>query len=244
MLNVHQIQFFEKNGYLAVNSLLSADEVAYFRKVYDDFLTGKIDTADHRSDLSGKGDGTELITQIMRPSLLMPSLGQSVIHQKTTALAQKLMGDDMEVDFDMLINKAPYTGAETPWHQDEAYWIHMDDKRAVSCWIALDHATLDNGCMWFVPGSHLLPLRPHVLTGKGGALQCAGDEAEAIPVELQPGGCTLHHGRTIHYSRGNKTAGPRRAFIINLRPSAMVAFERSQGFDHLGNRQARGKMEN
>ena len=239
MLTNDQIQSFHKGGYLAVEDLLTAAEVDYFRQIYDDFLTGKIDTGHHRSDLSGQGNGQELITQIMRPSLLLQMLENSSLHAKAKAIARQLLGEDMDVDFDMLIDKAPYTNAPTPWHQDEAYWINMPDKRAVSCWIALDIATKDNGCMWFVPGSNHEPLRSHVQTGKGGALQCAATENEAVAVELSPGSCTFHHGRTIHYSRGNTTANHRRAFIVNFRPAAMIAFERERGFDHLGKREVR-----
>ena len=49
----------------------------------------------------------------------------------------------------------------TPWHQDEAYWLNMPDKRAVSFWVALQDVNVDNGCMWFVPGSQKLPLREY-----------------------------------------------------------------------------------
>jgi len=103
----------------------------------------------------------------------------------------------MAIDFDVLIDKVPHTNAPMPWwDHDEAYWIDMLDKRAVSCWIALDPAVKANGC-------------------------------------------TFHHGRTIHYSRGNVTADHRRAFLVNFRPAAMIAFEREQGFDHLGKRDVR-----
>lgn len=238
-ISEQQLAFFENQGYLAMENLLSPDEVAYLRKIYDDFLSGAIDSAGQRSDLSGLGTGRELITQIMRPSLLLKELENSTLHQRAKAIARQLLGEDMDVDFDMLIDKAPFTDTPTPWHQDEAYWIDMPDKRAVSCWVALDAATLGNGCMWFVPGSNLAPLRPHEQTGKGGALQCEATEAEAVAVPLQPGSCTFHHGRTVHYSRGNSTASHRRAFIVNFRPTAMIAFERERGYDHLGNREVR-----
>jgi ectoine hydroxylase-related dioxygenase (phytanoyl-CoA dioxygenase family) len=137
------------------------------------------------------------------------------------------------MDFDMLINKAPYTNTPTPWHQDAAYWIDMPDKRAASCWLALDEATVDNGCMWYVPASHLNPVRPHHFAGKqGGALMCEASEAEGVPVELLAGSCVFHHGGTLHYSRGNTTASQRRAFIVNFRPQAMIDLERQKGFDH------------
>jgi phytanoyl-CoA hydroxylase len=83
------------------------------------------------------------------------------------------------------------------------------------------------------PGSHRLPLREHRWHGRsGGALQCDGSEAECVCVPLRPGSCTFHNGGVMHYSRGNTTAGHRRALIINFRPEAMIRLEREQGFDH------------
>ena len=53
-----------------------------------------------------------------------------------------------------------------------------------------------------------------------------------MAVPLAAGGATFHAGRTLHYTRGNSTANPRRAYITNFRPAAMVAWEREHGFDH------------
>ncbi|MGB3584927.1 MAG: phytanoyl-CoA dioxygenase family protein [Tunicatimonas sp.] len=92
--------------------------------------------------------------------------------------------------------------------------------------------------MWYVPGSHLQTMRPHRSAGKGGgALECRATEEEGVAVELQPGDCVLHHGGTLHYSRGNSTELRRRAFITNFRPQAMIALERKQGYDHTGVRE-------
>ena len=146
-------------------------------------------------------------------------------------IAQFLLGDDIVLDFDMLINKAPNTNKETPWHQDAAYWIDMPDERALSIWFAIDKATLNNGCMWYTPRSHLLPLRKHSQPVKGGALQCTGSENESVSVPLEPGSCVIHHGKTIHYSRGNSTKNNRRAFILNYRPKDMVELEKPTGIE-------------
>lgn len=241
MITPEQIAFFKKEGYLVYENLLTLEEVNYFRKVYEDFLAGRIDNQGQRSDLSGSTsiDQPEKIVQIMRPSLLYPAIHNSVLHQRALAISQALLGDDMELDFDMLIDKSPHTNTPTPWHQDEAYWIDMPDKRAVSCWVALDNVQKDNGCMWFVPTSHETNLRPHQQTGNGGALQCEASEEEAVAVEIPAGACTFHSGRTIHYARGNSTDLRRRAFIANFRPRDMIAYERSKGFDHLGKREVR-----
>lgn len=241
MLSPEQVSFFAREGYLIVDDLITSEEVDYFRQVYEDFLSGKISTTGHRSDLSGQAEKgeREKIVQIMRPSLLFPVLAQSVVHQRASAIARQLLGSDMELDFDMLIDKPPHTNAPTPWHQDEAYWIDMEDKRAVSCWLALDDVVKENGCMWFVPGSNHQALRPHQQTGNGGALQCVAEESEAVAAEISAGSCTFHAGRTVHYARGNETDRRRRALITNFRPQAMIAFERAQGFDHLGDREVR-----
>jgi phytanoyl-CoA hydroxylase len=235
-LNTQQIQFFKENGYLIIHDIISETDVAQYRQMYDDFLSGKIDTGKNRSDLGaelGNTQGTENITQIMWPSDFVTAVTEMPYHQNALQVAQALLGPDMEMDFDMLINKAPHTNTPTPWHQDAAYWVALPDTRAVSCWLALDHATVDNGCMWYVPGSHLKDLRPHRFAGKaGGALQCDATESEGIAIEIPPGACILHDGKTLHYSRGNATGSQRRAFIINYRPAAMIQLEREQGFDH------------
>ena len=144
--------YFEKNGYLVLNECLSPSELKYYDKIYDDFIKSKFDTKGLRSDLSGEKSGKrELITQIMLPSKIFPQLLNEPIHTFGLKIAQFLLGDDIVLDFDMLINKAPNTNKETPWHQDAAYWIDMPDERALSIWFAIDKATLNSGCMWYTP---------------------------------------------------------------------------------------------
>ncbi len=246
IITASQVAAFERDGYLVVEDLLTPAEIDYYRNIYEQFLNDKISTGKFRSDLGGflgndqPAVSRERITQIMLPGRLLPELLEKPLHVKTLAMAKALLGDDMEMDFDMLIDKAPFSNTPTPWHQDCAYWISMPDKRAASCWVALDDATKDNGCMWYVPGSHQQPIRKHRPAGAGGgALMCDADEREGIAVEIKAGSCIWHQGATLHYSRGNSTAMRRRAYINNLRPAAMVQFEREQGFDHTGEREVR-----
>jgi hypothetical protein len=228
---------FGRDGFLVVEDLLRPTEIDWYRAIYERFLSGAIDVGRRRGDLGAGGDtarsGVENITQILWPSDSLPELRTSPAYERALAIARELLGDDLAFDFDMLIDKAPGTATPTPWHQDCAYWIDLPDRRAASCWIALDEATVDNGCLWFVPGSHRRPMRPHRPAGMGGgALECDGVEAEGAPVPIAAGSCTFHHGATMHYSRGNSTSRRRRALIVNFRPRAMVELERARGFDH------------
>lgn len=242
MIRSDQVQFFEAEGYLEVEDVLNPKDIEFYDQTYNAFINNEFDLGRLRSDLSGSKDQKkELITQIMLPSSVQPDLLQGPMHQKGIEIAQQLLGEDMVLDFDMLINKAPHTNQPTPWHQDAAYWIDMPDKRALSIWFAIDEATLENGCMWYTPKSHKMPLREHHQPLGKGALQCKGTEEESTPVPLKPGSCAIHHGHTLHYSRGNSTGRSRRAFILNFRPKEMVELEREQGFDHSGKRKVRTK---
>lgn len=246
IITAQQIEAFNHDGYLVVHDLLTPGEINYYREIYQQFLDDKISTGKFRSDLGGFSDGTrsaatrERITQIMLPGRLLPSLLNEVLYVRTLAIAKQLLGEDMDMDFDMLIDKAPFTNTPTPWHQDCAYWISMPDTRAASCWVALDDAVKDNGCMWYVPGSHRQPVRAHRPAGSGvGALMCDAEEKEGVAIEIKAGSCVWHQGTTLHYSRGNSTGNRRRAFINNFRPAAMIQFERERGFDHTGEREVR-----
>lgn len=242
LLTTEQKDFFEKEGYLAIKNLLNQKEVNYYSDLYNSFLDNTIDASKYRSDLSGAEEdsaATEKITQIMVPSKLVPEILDRALHFKALQMAQEFLGNDIALDFDMLINKAPNTNTITPWHQDAAYWIDMPDKRAASCWVAIDHAYKENGCMWYTPKSHKSEILPHIQTGNKGALMCEGSEVNSVPIELTPGSAVFHQGGTLHYSRGNSTNDNRRAFITNFRPSAMIALERSQGLDHTGERKVK-----
>ncbi|HEX4813094.1 MAG TPA: phytanoyl-CoA dioxygenase family protein [Nonomuraea sp.] len=229
---------FDRDGFVVLDGLLDDQEVRTYREIYERFLSGEIDAGDKRSDLgAGAGPNTaaENITQIMWPSDLYPAIRSLPLHDRALAIARRLIGEDAELDFDMLIAKAPGSATPTPWHQDAGYWVDLPDERAASIWVSLDQATVDNGCMWYVKGSHLGPVRPHRPVGSGGGAiecDCSEDEPGATPVPLPPGAAVAHAGRTLHYSRGNTTDLPRRAYILNFRPGAMIARERELGMDH------------
>ena len=122
----------------------------------------------------------------------------------------------------------PAYDAETAlaWHQDYTFWDHVGPADMGTCWIALDDATVDNGCMHVIPGSHRWPMRydredavvddPHWLLQQEGIP--AGADLTPVPCEVKAGHCHFHHCRTFHGSYGNKTDNPRRSYIMHLMP--------------------------
>lgn len=251
-----------ENGYLVLNEVLSGEQLKTYREICLDFLSGSIDFKHLRGDLGSAVDKTESqtsenISQIMWPSLYlirdsneMPSqnfcgqgsnsfarfdsLERSPLHSAAAELAKSLLGDDMEFDFDMIISKEPYRDVATPWHQDESYWLDLPDKRALSFWFPMQDAKIENGCMWFVPGSHLEGLRTHRPVKPGHHLMMTDevDKDKGVACPVSYGGCTAHTGRTLHYTGGNTTSNPRIAYIVNFRPRKMIEYEREKNYDH------------
>ena len=76
-------------------------------------------------------------------------------HPQLLTLVQRLIGDSPVLFQDMALLKPPRMGREKPWHQDHAYFRIDLEAKVVGCWIALDEATVENGCMVIAPGSHL-----------------------------------------------------------------------------------------
>ena len=148
----------DENGFLALDGILTDNELEIYRKFYMDVVEGKLKSTieSHRHDLGSHKEqtrkGVENITQVMWPSLFLKEhismdVSQSPLHMKTSQIAKGLLGDDMEFDFDMLITKEAHTKTETPWHSDESYWLDMSDKRALSFWFPMRDVDIKDGCV-------------------------------------------------------------------------------------------------
>jgi len=238
ILNKINIDKYNKNGFLIIENFIDPKIVDEYILKLDLLVSGSINAGKQRNDLgahnSKKHNNIENITQIMLPSDFLPSLKKSEYFLKSKEVAIELLGNDIDRDMDMYIEKAPLTNTETPWHQDSAYWPKgMKDIRSLSCWLAFDNATIDNGCMWYVPGSHKEPKRKHSYAGENSdALVADCSESEGVSCPIKKGSMIVHDGRILHYSRGNSTNQRRRALITNYRPIEMIEWERSIGFDH------------
>jgi len=220
-LTEYQVQFYSDNGYLAIDSIVSLDEVAWLREIYDRLFTERAGRASgDQFDLGGTDEeGKEaVLPQILGPSQYAPELLNGDYRKEALAIAKQLLGAEAEPAGEHAIFKPARTGAETPWHQDEAYWDPSLEYNSISIWIPLQEATVENGCMWFVPGSHKGEIVPHQSIGNDPrihGLEIAGPiEGNTVVCPLSAGGCTIHNNRTLHYAGPNTSSIPRRAYIL------------------------------
>jgi ectoine hydroxylase-related dioxygenase (phytanoyl-CoA dioxygenase family) len=137
--------------------------------------------------------------------------------------AAQLLGGPVRFWHDQLFVKPARHGGVVAWHQDYSYWTRTTPLAHLTCWIGLDHATKDNGCVCYVPGSHRWELLP--ITGLAGGMdavravltperQRAFDDQRRM--ELKAGEAVFHHPLTMHGSYENRTDGPRRATVVNV----------------------------
>jgi Phytanoyl-CoA dioxygenase (PhyH) len=223
VLTADEVARYHEQGFLALQSFISADEVLRMRAVYDRLFADRAGRSEgDQFDLAGTDDedSEARLPQIMRPSHYAPEIldGQTVA--RAGAVLTALLGPEATMGGDHAINKPPHQGVETPWHQDEAYWDPAFTYRSLSIWIPLQDATVRNGCMHFIPGSHRGEVLPHRQIGGDprvhGLEVVPGsvDVSRAVACPIPAGGATIHTNRTVHYASANQSDDYRRAYIL------------------------------
>lgn len=237
---------FRRDGYVHLRGVLSEAEVAAVEVDYDRFLRQEIrvdgkDYCDMAGDYGRTPDEYSIVNVMLPRKYYEPWRG-NVYEQRAASIAAQLCGPDMVIDYDQLLAKRPFKeDAVFAWHQDMAYWIDTPDTRTATCWLAIDDSTVENGCMRFVPGSHLEPtLRPHRPLHEDRSIShtlCTDllPTDDVVHAPIRRGDITVHNERVLHGSGGNSTAGWRRAYVVAFRSKTTVEMERSKGFTHSHN---------
>ena len=225
-LTPEEIAAFKNEGYLALNSVTTQDEVRFIRDIYDRLFASKAGReTGAQFDLAGtdEDDKEAVMPQILGPANYAPELYETLLLANVRAICKQLFGPEADANFGHAIFKPPRISPPTPWHQDASYWgPQYDYPNSVSVWVPLQPATIENGCMWFVPRSHeaedIFAHRSVNDDPRIHALELQPKELKHVvnPVAcpLPPGGATLHGGYMLHYTGPNVSDMPRRAIIL------------------------------
>ena len=251
-LTPEQLAAYAEDGYLILPDVLSEAELEPLETVFERFIRGEVggmgrDFCDMSGPYGRAFEDFNLVNAVL-PRVYEPSLRDNVFERRATSIARQLMGDDATLDYDQFLAKRPQRPlAVFAWHQDLGYWPSgTPDTRTVTCSLALDDATPENGCLRVVPGSHreakLRPHRPsswsqspelrheaHTLTVQ------LSDHDRVVTLPVPRGSITVHNERIVHGSAGNQTDGWRRTYVVAHRSRETVAYERRIGFTHSHN---------
>lgn len=208
-LSAVQTRHYQDQGYVSPIRVLSADEVAACRSKLE-----AIEADEHMAAVLK-----------FKPHLVFTFLDDLIRHPKVLDAVEGVIGPDILCWSANFFTKEPKTTNYISWHQDLTYW-GLEPADIVTAWIALSPATVESGCMRFVPGSHMMDVVPHndtfaednMLT-RGQEVSVEVDEKDAFDVVLRPGEMSLHHVKLIHGSNANGSNDRRIGFAIRYIPA-------------------------
>jgi hypothetical protein len=235
-----QVEAFRRDGFVELGRITTDEELAWIAEVYDQFFAQRIGGLPGAYLEPTRPYGAEPLgldsplSQVLLPEARVPELRETNFYRNGRRAASRLMRipEPQLGGWGHMITKPAGHGDEAPWHQDEAYWEIELIYEAVGIWMPLDDADIDNGCLWFIPGSHRNDVLTHKHVDDDPAIHTIVvtdpiDLDAAVPVPLLAGHATVHHPRTLHHSGPNRTDRRRRAYATEFqttpRPRAIPA---------------------
>jgi len=223
MINDMDVARYQRDGYIVVPDVLSAQDIQELRQVTDEFVEASRQTLQHTDvfDLEpGHTAQQPRLRRIKAPHAQHPAFARVVRHPGILAVLQKLWGPNVRFDLSKLNLKAAGFGSPVEWHQDWAFYPHTNDDLA-AVGIMVDDFTTDNGSMMVIPASHTGPIYNHHAKGYfvGGIdpTKVDVDFSKAVMCTGKAGSITVHHARLIHGSSANVSGQPRRFLLHQYR---------------------------
>lgn len=224
-LSEEQILFFNKNGYLHNVKLLEEWQV----DLLNEELAGIMDPGFKNADLlyeihhNESIDPDKVIFHCLGHWRVAAGFHDVLWNPAFVMAAYQLLGKKaVRFWHDQLFCKPAKHGGVVAWHQDYSYWTRSVPMQHLTCWIGLDDASEENGCLHYIPGSHNWGLLKNpVLTGEMDGLKAFLNEEQkekfkkSVPIEMKKGYGTFHHPLLIHGSFENRSERSRRALVIN-----------------------------
>jgi phytanoyl-CoA hydroxylase len=223
-----QIKYFVDNGFLTMEGLVTGADLEALKADMIKLARGGYECESLKPVEEGLSND-EVLKQILcihQPHYISPVMRKYAMHPKIcgalsqiTAAHLPYWDGSVKCMQTMLFVKPPQFQGQA-WHQDEIY-IPTRDRSLIGAWIALDDATIENGCLWVVPGSHrkgyLYPQHEH---GKPDEFDFAPesfgfDENEQVPVVVKAGTVVFFNGYLLHRSFRNRTEGCYRRVLVS-----------------------------
>jgi ectoine hydroxylase-related dioxygenase (phytanoyl-CoA dioxygenase family) len=226
LLTQAQVRSFVNDGFYVAHDLISADELEEIKQDTVKLSRGAYPSKNLQplpDDLSDD-EVLQNILCIHQPHFVSPVMQKFVVHPKICGILSQITAahlpfwdGSVKCMQSMLFVKPPQFQGQA-WHQDEIY-IPTRDRSLIGAWIAVDDATIANGCLYVLPGSHhpgyLYPQRSH---GNPEEFDFAGesygfDASGQVPVEVKAGAVVFFNGYLLHRSFKNRSNIYRRVLV-------------------------------
>jgi non-haem Fe2+, alpha-ketoglutarate-dependent halogenase len=214
-LTVDQIAAFNRDGYLAGIRIFDEEEIAGIRSYFDDLLARTLAAGGDSYSIStahlGHGRVYDLLTNARIVTRIKDLIGENVVGWGSHFFC-----------------KMPGDGKRVSWHQDSSYWP-LTPSMAVTAWLAIDDATIENACMRYIPGSHHLGHLTYTLSenDESNVLNQTVQDAETlgdpVNVELKAGEISIHSDLLLHGSEANESNKRRCGLTLRYCPTVVRA---------------------
>ncbi len=227
MITLAQIEQFNRDGILILDSFLDEGTVSLLRNRYEPLFRGEFDTGLYPDEWNWREgrDDPAFSRQICNGWKCDRTIAGTVLSTAVGEACAKLGGwRGARIAQDNVIWK-PKGAKSLGFHQDDSYILWADPPGYITCWIALDETRADGGTVEYARGSHnwgLTDMQPEYFHAPEDyratvriAAAHAGAELDIVSVEVPAGGCAFHHGRTWHGSGANTETAHRRALVTH-----------------------------
>ncbi len=214
-LTAEQIADFNRDGYLKGMRIFSDEEMAGIRAYFDQLLA---------ATLAAGGDSYSISTAHLRHGRVYDLL----THPRIMAYVKDLLGENVIGWGSHFFCKMPGDGRRVAWHQDSSYWP-LTPSKAVTAWLAIDDASVENACMRYIPASHRLGHLTYTLSENDEANvlnQTVADVeklGEPVDVELKAGEISIHSDLLLHGSEANQSSRRRCGLTLRYCPADVRA---------------------
>ncbi len=214
-LTFQDVLNYQRDGYVMVRNLFSKEEV---NRLIEEVESGARVSQTTRGSLDQSGKAAKLA--------IWHELGDDIwasasTNQRIVNNVRILMGQEISFFHGKVMLKEAKSGGAWEWHQDYGYWYNQGFfyPHMISAFVALDEATVENGCLNVLKGSHELGRLEHGnVGGQTGAdplrIKQIEEKLEMVQCEMSPGSVLFFHSNLLHSSAANDSDHHRRSFIM------------------------------
>ena len=213
-VTAEQIKHYRQQGFVVLEGFLDATELQHWRRVTEEAMRLRLAGSELNNQADPEAFYAQVFTQCLNLRDLHPEMMALIAHPVIGRIAGQLAGvEGIRVWQDQALVKPAY-GNHTALHFDDPFWSFYSHD-SVSLWVALDDATLANGCLWYLPGTHLearyelVPITQNV--GDIFKTYPQWKKIAAVPAPCPAGSVIFHNGLIAHGAGINMTPKPRRA---------------------------------